>query len=211
MKILATSLVLALTALSAEAASFSFTGNFAGDADVVKFGFTVGALSDVTLRSYSYGGGVMADGTTIDAGGFDPILALFDNLGNFIAQFDDGPGPVPTDPVTGAAWDTNLTLFGLAAGSYTATITQYANFAIGNLADGFSESSSTFTSQYLCTNGQFCDAGSNNRTNAWAFDVLNVNSAVVVPPIPLPAALPLMVLALGSLGFAAGRRTKRSK
>lgn len=194
--------------------NFSFTGNFSGDADVQLFNFSIGAVSDVTLISYSYAGGTMADGTVISAGGFDPILALWDGSGDLIQEYDDGPGSVPTDPATGMNWDSNLLLTNLAVGNYTASIAQYENFTAGsNLSNGFTESDPFFTGLYGCSNGQFCDVSNvfdgNNRSNFWAFDVLGVDSAEAPPPVPvvpLPASLPLILSGLFGLGFWARRK-----
>lgn len=213
---------LALLAGAAYAATrdYSFTGNFSGDADSATFGFTIDAPSDVTLRSYSYAGGTNADRTVIPAGGFDPILALWTDSGGFIQEYDDGPGAVPADPVTGAEFDSNLLLTNLAAGSYIASITQYDNFHAGpNLSDGFHKSDPFFTGPaFGCSNGQFCDAGGNNRTNFWAFDVSGVDSATAGPPpppqqpstVPLPAGLPLLLSGILGLGLAARRKKKRA-
>jgi hypothetical protein len=198
--------VAATSSAYAATQNFSFTGNFSGDADVQLFNFTIGSTSNVTLRSYSYAGGTMADGTVISAGGFDPILALWDGAGNLIEDHDDGPDPVPADPVTGVHYDTNLTLLSLPAGSYTASIAQYHNFAAGtNLSDGFTKSNAFFTAAFGCSNGQFCDVTKDNRTSFWAFDVLGVDSAVAPPPTvtPLPASLPLMLTGLLGVGLVA--------
>lgn len=46
---------------SAMADDFSFTGNLSDDDDVQLFEFSVGVTSTVTMRTYSYAGGVMAD------------------------------------------------------------------------------------------------------------------------------------------------------
>ena len=146
--------LLAAPAAEAATTNFSFNGTLNGDADVMLFTFTIGATSDVVLRSYSYAGGTQADGTVVAAGGFDPIVALWDAAGMLIQEYDDGPEPVPADPATGATYDAHLVLNALLPGTYTASIAQYANFAVSNkLADGFSESSATFTSRYSCSNG----------------------------------------------------------
>ena len=63
------------------AADFSFTGNFNLDNDVQLFNFSVGAPSTVTLRTWSYAGGINAAGQTIARGGFDPIQAVFNSTG----------------------------------------------------------------------------------------------------------------------------------
>jgi hypothetical protein len=181
---------------SAIANDFSFTGTLAADDEVLLFDFTVDAPSIVTLRTYSYAGGVQASGNIVPPGGFDPILALFDSEGNFITYNDDGmSGTVPFDPNTGEAFDTALEIV-LDAGDYTVSVMQYNNKAIKpTLADGFDQSGDPFfTSAYNCSNGQFCDASNvapyNNRTNEWAFDVLNVESATLISPESEPKPEP---------------------
>lgn len=186
------------------AADFSFRGTFSTDDEVQLFNFTVGAPSTVTLRTYSYAGGTQSDGTVVPRGGFDPILALFDGAGNFIGQNDDGgPSLVPTDPVTSTAWDTFLSRI-LAPGNYTVSVMQYDNFANGpTLANGFSrQGAGNFRGGFIDVSGT---VGA-QRTSAWAFDILNVEQAEVIPstPIPTPALLPGLV----GLGVAALRKRK---
>ena len=84
LKTIATIFALSLVTSVASAADFSFTGNFAHDNDVQQFNFSVGSLSSVSLRSWSYAGGTNAAGQQIARGGFDPILALFDANGPFV-------------------------------------------------------------------------------------------------------------------------------
>jgi hypothetical protein len=194
----------------ASAADFSFQGNLTRDDEVQLFNFTVGSTSNVTLRTWSYAGGVNAAGTTIARGGFDPILALFNSSGVLIDQNDDGSG-VPADAVTGSRFDT-LLRSSLSAGSYTVAVMQYDNFANGpNLSNGFLYSTSpTFTSVFGCSNGKFCDVGGFNRTGAWAFDILGVDSASIpaTPPpsdVPEPATVSMMV-AGGAVVLLFGKR-----
>lgn len=208
--ILATVATAMLLAAPAQAASFSFAGNFTRDDDVQRFDFTVGALSTITLRSYSYAGGTQADDTIVSAGGFDPILALFDaSTGALIEQQDDANSGVPADPVTGNEYDVNLDIE-LAAGNYFVTVMQYNNFANGPLfSDGFErDGEGNFTGpEFECSNGIFCDVGGNNRTSAWNFDILNVDSASQEPnppAVPLPASGLLLLGAMA--GVAALRR-----
>ena len=177
--LLAAASVSALMAHSAaQAADFSFTGNFTQDDDVQQFNFSVGATSTVTLRSYSYAGGTMADGTVIPAGGFDPILALFDSGGALLDQNDDGTG-VPTDPGTGEAFDVKLAR-SLDPGDYIVAVLQFDNFPDGsNLSDGFvREGEGNFTAAD-CSASSFCDFTGDSRTPQWAFDILNVAAAVI--------------------------------
>lgn len=187
---------LAIISFNVSAATFSFTGTFTADDDVQLFDFTVAGASTIALRSYGYGGGTQADGNLVSAGGFDPILALFDNTGLLIAiNDDDTSGTVNADPITTFAWDTYLETT-LAAGDYIVAVMQYDNRpgtnTIGStlLSDGFKYTDDPFFTAALggCSNGQFCDTGGNNRTNKWAFDVLNVDSATQVV-VPVPAAI----------------------
>lgn len=203
--------------------NLSFTGTFNNDDDVQLFNFTVSAQSIVTLISLSYAGGVNTAGAIIPEGGFDPILTLFSSSGTFIGRNDDGddgsPGAclVPASAVTMAEFDTCFETL-LDPGAYIVAIQQFDNFTLGNLSDGFTRAGGpNFTAEFGCSNGQFCDVsgfqydmdgnpigGSGvNRTNAWAFDILNVDSATVVP---LPASL--WFLATGIAGLVLRARKK---
>lgn len=186
----------------AQAANFSFRGNFTKDNDVQLFNFTVGSPSNVTLKTFSYAGGTQADGTIVSRGGFDPILSLFDGNGNFIARNDDGSSSnVGTDPVTNNTYDTFLQS-ALNPGSYTVAVAQYNNFLNGttgqNISLGFLRDG-----QPNFANG-FSEGIGNQRTNAWAFDVLNVDQSNAVTAVPTPALLPGLI----GLGVAALRKRK---
>lgn len=187
--------------VSANAANLSFTGTFNRDDDVQLFTFSTSVESTITLRTWSYAGGVNSAGTTIPEGGFDPILTLFDASGAFLAENDDDEGDcvlVSTSAVTGSCYDTFFQST-IQAGSYTVAVQQYDNFAAGaNLSDGFERVGATFTSEFGCFNGQFCDVDGYNRSNAWAFDILNVDTAAVVP---LPATAWFLLTGLAGLGW----------
>src|SRR4051794_16367384 len=81
-----------------------FSGKFTKDNDVQFFQITLTAPSLLAISS-GYA-----------AGGFDPILSLFDSTGLLIAENDDqAPGTNP---------DPELVLPSLAQGSYTLALTQ---------------------------------------------------------------------------------------
>jgi hypothetical protein len=129
----------------------------------------------------------------IPAGGFDPILSLFDSTDTLIRTVDDGPLPVPADPVTGARYDTSFSQ-ALTAGNYRVVISEYSNFARGpNFSDGFPSGQSSFGS---------------GRTANWAFDITGVDTATG-PSTSVPEPFTIVGTLMG--GAAALRMRKRLK
>jgi hypothetical protein len=172
-------MVMAETALA-----LSVTGNFAQDDDVQLIPFTVSDPAPYALETFGYAGGVMSDGSVIPAGGFDPILSLFDSTGNLITENDDG-GTGRVDPNTGTNFDSRI-IAPLSIGDYTLVISQYDNFANGpTLADGFNrQGEGNYTPDLAgpgCLASAFCDVSGispfNERTSAWAVDI-------TVVPVP---------------------------
>jgi hypothetical protein len=186
------------------AADFSFSNNLASDNAVATFTFSIAATADVTLVTYSFGGGTNAAGTSIPPGGFDPILAVFDSTGALVDQNDDGDcPPLTVDPISGDCYDTYLELNSLPAGNYTVTVMQYDNFATGpNLSDGFDGTDAV---------------NFDGRTSFWAFDILNADTSSgppVVPPggaytpVPTMSIYGLMLTTFGLLLVATRRLRK---
>ena len=119
------------------ASNVTLQGNFTADDNVQLFSVALGAPAAIDFRSYGYAGGTPSNGSTVPAGGFDTILTLFSASGSFIEDNDDGAG-APIDPATGIAGDARITA-NLAAGGYILAITEYDNFSIGDLGNGFTE------------------------------------------------------------------------
>ena len=188
----------------ARADNISFTGNFTYDNDVQRFNFTLTEASTVTLRSWSYAGGVNAAGQTIQRGGFDPILALFSADGTRIGEQDDADcSDVPADEVTRSCFDVNFTSE-LAAGNYIVTVQQFDNFSLGNLGAGF-EFDGIANRNFR---DGFVDVNGDKRDSHWAFDILNVTSAEIPDEVPEPASMALLAAGVAGLGLARRRKAK---
>ena len=173
----------------------SFTGGFAHDDDQAVFTFTLAAPANIVLVTFGYAGGVNEAGNIVGAGGFDPVLTIFSGLGPSAALFnqniDGGCGLVAGDPVTHACWDAYLSLPLLAAGSYTAVLTQGDNTANGaTLGDGFlRDGQGDFTGPtILGTPGSFIDANPSQRGANWAVDIVGIGGTAAVPE-PATSAL----------------------
>jgi hypothetical protein len=172
----AAALVMGMFALSLHALplSTSYTGTFAQDDDERIFYFTISAASTITLRTYSYAGGVNAAGTTIPAGGFDPVLSVFDSAGNLIGSNEDGGCTnADTDPTTSLCWDSFLRL-PLPAGNYSVVLTQSANLANGpTLADSFVYAGAgNFTPAPAGQTPGFWDESPSKRNGNYAVDIV---------------------------------------
>ena len=213
-RVLALSAAMGMLSLpAAQAEDFSFSGNFNRDDDVQLFTFEVGSTSNVILRSWSYAGGVNAAGQNIARGGFDPILALFDSSGAKINENDDGDSNVPTD-LSGSNFDVFLTST-LASGTYTVSVMQYDNFSAGdNLSAGFERAGQgnfTAVPEFSgCGAPMFNDVSGGDfcaRDSHWAFDILNVQGATQVTPIPEPTVAAMMLAGLAGIAWRKKRHS----
>jgi hypothetical protein len=199
----ALALTAALAAGQAQASVLSYSGHFDGDDDIASINFNLAQGGLVGARTWSYAGGLNGAGDTIAAGGFDPVLVLFDGSGALIQLNNDGSvGAVATDPLSGNAWDA-LLLLTLSAGDYTLVLTQSDNLPLGNLlSDGFLHSGDpNFTGTAVgIPGGQFYDLAGNARTDFWALDLTLPNT------VPEPGVLALALWGLALVAAVSPRR-----
>ncbi len=194
----------------AQGSSFSFTGAFTQDDQLELFQFTAPSAS-VTLQTWSYAGGTNAASTVIPAGGFDPVLSLFDvtlglNSGPLVASNDDGAG-VAVDPVTGNAFDSLISTTTLNAGdTYLLVLSQTGNFANGpTYGDGFGQAGTgNFTASMFGCGGTapFCDPTPAQRNGNWAVDIVGVGAASdTTGSVPEPGSIVLFAAGIAGLAL----------
>jgi hypothetical protein len=214
-------LVAGATGLSAE--SLSYTGTFDSPQGVFQTTFTLNAPDTITFQTWSFGGGANAAGQVIPAGGFDPLIALFNGSGASATIYVDGSGNplADADNLVNSPWSyvgncpaagtvaigTNndcgddYMQVSLAAGTYTLVLTDAnyipaAVFDNGALSEGFVD----------LTGGAFqtCDSTDNaciTPNGNYAVDIVSPDSQIA-SPIPEPPTLPLLCSGLMLLAVA---------
>jgi hypothetical protein len=195
------------------AGTISYTGALASPEDTSLITITLSATSDVTLQTFSFGGGTNGAANTILAGGFDPFVGLFqgtgptalfldgtsDTLSNYLSEPSACPpaGLVTIGSVAGQCGDVRLQFNGLAAGMYTVLLSDadYVPNAVyeatGYLADGFSDlTGGVFET---CYDANDCN---NNDTTNWALDIITAGGTSPSSSVPEPASLLLTGLGI---------------
>jgi hypothetical protein len=200
----------------------SFTGTLASPESVFETTLTLSAGEDVLLQTYGFGGGTNAAGTVIAPGGTDPFVAIFSGTGAAASILTDGMGnpfgtsadlgnygsfagcpPAGTLNFGGAiCGDITMSLFSLAAGTYTVVLSdgQYianAVFDNGMLGEDFTN----LTGRVFCNlenNGVACPDA---LGGAYALDITTTRriSSVEEPGTLLCCAGGLLGVALLSL------------
>ena len=184
LRLFAAAILTLSTAATAFPADFTFSAALTADDDSKSYFFTLAQPGSVTLRTYSYGGGLAPNGTRVPAGGFDPTLSLFNSTGLLIASSQDAgcgnvSASVSADAGTGFCLDAYLPLQ-LPAGSYQLVVTQSVNVAAGpTLADAFA-----YTGQGSFTVGPespgstgFQDGAGNQRSPSYTLGLQGVTSS----------------------------------
>ena len=176
-------LVLAPFGARADTISFGFEGTISPPTDdfVVQFLFTIDAdSSSVLIETLSNGGGTFDPaaapygGQTVDAGGFQTLLSLFDLAGNLIST-STACGVSGGDACMGGL---NTALDPLGAGTYRLALTEYGNYPNTNsLTDGFNWDNP----DNQPPGGPFPDGVGGNLTGNYALEILSVDDATTTP------------------------------
>ena len=187
-------LVGSLALSGAAASATTLNGSFTTDDQSFTYTWNLAQATTVTAATTSYA-----------AGGFVPVLSLFNaTTGAFIAV--DGGDAMCTngrmkDGATGLCNDAFLNT-AVSAGSYKVVLTEFDNFPNGNLSDGFSETGNgNFTSAVCSTSGPFWEtdlAPCVQRTGNYS---LNLTTASTATPEPATVWLMLPVLAIAAYRF----------
>lgn len=199
-----------LAAPAATAGTWSASGSFTRDDALAQFTLDLPSADVLSVRSWSYAGGINAAGEAVAGGGFAPVLALFDAQG-WLLQLAHGSGSEnvcsvlgSAAPASGFCWDAAFSL-PLAAGHYTLVLSQDGNAPPDNLFTGSHAKAgmADYTGQdFLGQAGlQFIQVDGTPRTGHWALDI-------TASAVPEPAGALLMLLGLAG---AAGQRLARRR
>ena len=188
----AAALWLAAASTHSLAADFSFSGHIEFNNDVVQVAFDISEpLSDLRLWTDSWASGL----------NFDPGTTLWQRVGadhQLTAQNDDDD----TVAAGQGAFDSGLSLQGLAAGSYIVTLTAFPYQAAGSLlSQGFAFDTAVDPAPVITRiadwNQPGYDANANDQKGTfWRLNLSGVSQAAVVPE---PQSWALMAAGLAML------------
>ena len=201
--------LLAALAVPVSAGSFSFTGNFVNDNDVQMFTFSLASDATVTFQTFGYGGGTNANGQVILAGGFEPVLQVYDAPSGDAEGGPIQPGPDPlcgprnTDENRDYLCQDAYTQMFLTAGDYFLSLTQSPNDPLGDLSQGFLYVDAIPDSNF---NKGFVGTVDYPGTSAWALDIVGVDTAAEQSGVPEPASA--LLVAAGLMLAAIRTRSK---
>ncbi|HUL34906.1 MAG TPA: DVUA0089 family protein [Candidatus Eisenbacteria bacterium] len=213
----ATLSVVCLFPFAASADTTSYTGTLSDSADSFTLAFSLPGpgTEAVSVQTFGFGGGTNGAGTSIPAGGFDPLVALFSGTGSGATLLTDASGnpygtsdilsnygsftgcpPAGTQDIGGTVCgDITMTL-DLAAGNYTLLLSDAAYlpnaiFDNGTLDEGFTDlTGGAFQTCNTDATGAFSCV---DDTSNWAFDLTTESNQV---PVPEPSTLNLLCAGL---------------
>jgi len=211
---LAVLLLIAACPLALSAATdISLQGTFLADDSLRSFWVKITTPSTVTMKTLSYAGGENSMGETVAGGGFAPVLTLFSGLNHpdgimMVTNDEGGCGAVGMDAATLRCSDSFL-LVNLQPGFYTLVLSQTGNTANGPFGAGFTRAGQiNYTGlEFVGIPDMFWDGTPSKRTDFWAVDILNADSA---GEIPEPATFLILGTGLIALRYLA-RRMRRSQ
>ncbi len=188
----ASTAVLLLAASSAQAGTIDFSGFFPTDDTKVIFEYSVQNLGPVTVSTTSFA-----------AGGFMPILSLFDASGNFLF-LNTGYTNTPSSDAT-LSWNSD------AGAPYFIVLTEYDNYPLlipnNNLSDGFTEDGQgNFTQNLSGMSGPFHLPTGEQQTGYWAVSFTSPDPTLAATAVPEPAAGLLFVPGALLIGWLRKRR-----
>lgn len=174
-----------LVAASSRASTIDFTGAFQHDDDLAVFHYSVQDQSSVTIQTTSFA-----------AGGFIPLLFLFDTSGVTVFQSD---GFLLNS-------DASISFVSDAAAVYTIILSEYDNYPNSFLlSDGYTRTGQgDFTGAFGCGNGRFCDPSGAQLTGDWAVTFSSTDPTLTAQLVPEPGSACLLMG--GLLVMAWGRR-----
>ncbi len=197
------------TGIAAQAAVISHTGTFSADNELFTLAINLNSPTGGTIsaNTLSYNGGLNAAGNNIAAGGFAPVLVLFDSAGDEVYRNIGSSNSPASCSANTFCWDAVFNFATGIGGSYTLVLSQDENLPSDlNLADGYSQNSTDYTAGNGCAGGMFCQIDGAQRTGFWALDISVVPTETGTVPEPGSAGL----LAAAAGAWALSRRRTAS-